>query len=193
MAEHVVLNSPVVRNTIISELLCYLQCKFGKIPLNSLKLVISDFYKSSDISTAKELLTESVDNLNIDKWVKAKPARRKNSDNKCRNELEDIFSVLCFLDENLQLDKLPIFVAQNVDNLPSNRIEEGDLRCVLNKLDILDKKLDNPIANQVQSNVGPMINVNYEMFDKLNANIEKVEKALANELDFLKRSRNKPR
>ena len=37
--------------------------------------------------------------------------------------------------------KLPTFVAVNVENIPSNRIEEGDMRCFLAKLDNLDKKV----------------------------------------------------
>ena len=32
--------------------------------------------------------------------------------------------------------------AINVDNIPSNRIEEGDISCILNKLEGMDKKLD---------------------------------------------------
>ena len=40
------------------------------------------------------------------------------------------------------LTRMPKIVAANVDNLPTTRLEEGDLRCVLNKLDQLDVKLD---------------------------------------------------
>ena len=125
---------------VVNELLCYAKCKLGKLSLNTLKSVISDFYSSTDITTAKELLVDSVEELNIDKWPK--PAKRKASDNKTRVEVDDIVGVFTFLDESLLLDKLPTFVAVNVDSIPSNRIEEGDVRCIMRKLDGMDKKLD---------------------------------------------------
>src|SRR5580692_3747958 len=125
---------------IVSELLCYCRWKFGKLSINSLKSIIFDFYSANDITAAKEILVDSVEELNIDKWPK--PARRKVSENKTRVEVDDIIGVFTLLDESLSLDKLPSFVAVNVDNIPSNRIEEGDIRCILNKLDGMDNKLD---------------------------------------------------
>jgi hypothetical protein len=122
------------------ELLCYMKCKFGKLSNVKLMSIINDFYSSDDITRAKEIIVDSVDNLGIDKWPK--PAKRKNNENKSKTEVNDIFNVFAFVDENLLMDKLPKFVAINVDNLPSARLEEGDLRCVLNKLDLLDTKLD---------------------------------------------------
>ena len=42
------------------------------------------------------------------------------------------------------LDKLPTFVAANVDNiLHLAALKRGDLRCFLNKLDNVEKKIDN--------------------------------------------------
>ena len=116
-------------------------CKYSKLSAVTLKSVISDFFSGDSITEAKELLVDSVDKVNIDKWPK--PERRKQSDNKARLKVDDIVSVYAFLDENLILDKLPTFVAANVDNIPSNRIEEGDLRCFLNKLDNVENKIDN--------------------------------------------------
>ena len=129
-----------VQRFVVSELLCYYRCKVGNLSINTLRGVIYDFYKPIDITVAKELLVDIVDELNVEKWQK--PAKRKASDNKTRVEVEDIISVFTFLDESLMLDKLPTFVAVNVDNIPSNRIEEGDIRCILNKLEGMDKKLD---------------------------------------------------
>ena len=145
---------PPVREIIINELLCYLICKFKKLSINTLKCTVADFYSASCISSAKEALVEAVDNINLDKWPK--PARRKQSDSKFKIELDDIVNVLEYLDENLLLDKLPCFVALNVDNLPSNRIEEGDLRCILNKIALVDQKIDlinKPVSIGLPNNV----------------------------------------
>jgi hypothetical protein len=125
---------------IICDLLCYARCKLGKLSSITLKSVISDFYTAENISDAKELLVDAVEKLSIDKWPK--PARRKQSDNRARVEVDDIIAVFAYLDENLLLDKIPTFVAVNVDNIPSNRIEEGDMRCMLTKLDNFEKTID---------------------------------------------------
>jgi hypothetical protein len=112
--------------------------RYSNIPIFNIPL---DFYNNNQITEAKELLVESVEKLNLDNWTK--PVRRKQSDNKSRMELDDIVGIFTYLDENLILNKLPIFVSINVDNIPSSRMEEGDLRCILSKFDKLDNKLDN--------------------------------------------------
>lgn len=135
-----VANSNTDKKMIICELLCYLRAKVSKLSSVTLKNVINDFYSSESVSEAKEILVSSVDGLNLDKWPK--PARRKQTDNKTRMEVDDIFCVFNYLDENLLMDKLPTYVALNIDNIPSSKIEEGDMRCVLNKLDNVEKKVE---------------------------------------------------
>lgn len=154
------------RSVIVCELLCYLKCKLSSVKLMS---IVGDFYSAEDITLAKEHLVDSVDKLGLEKWPK--PAKRKNSENKSKTELNDIFNVFAFLDENLLLNKLPSFVAANVDNLPSSRLEEGDLRCVLNKLDYLDTKLDNSAVASAPVDILQKINDLKSMMGKL-TNIE---------------------
>lgn len=173
----------VDKHLVVSELLCYLRCKHGKLSQTSLKGVIFDFYSASDISTAKEILVDIVDKLNIDKWPK--PARRKCSDNKSRVELEDIVNVFSYLDENMLLDKLPALVAANVDNLPSSRIEEGDLRCILNKLNDMDKKLDNVDMSAVESFRVELASLKNGDFVQLRSNLDNVQTALTNNIQVL--------
>lgn len=143
-------NSNLNNKLIINELLCYLTCKFSKLSIGTLKCVITDFYTPEDISNAKEILVVSVDSLQNEKWQK--PAKRKQSDNKARIEVDDIIGIYTFLDENLLLNKLPGFVVANVDNVPSTRVEEGDIRCVLNKLKIVEEKIDSIATPLLQIN-----------------------------------------
>jgi len=132
------------KQLIVSELLCYFRNKFSKLSHITLKSVIVDFYSAEDISTAKEILVDNVDILmnvlKIDKWPR--PARRNKTDNRSRVEVDDILSVFIHLDENLYLDKLPVYVAVNVDNIPSSRLDEGELGCVIKKLDSVVKRID---------------------------------------------------
>jgi len=113
-----------------------MSCKFSKIIGKQLKSIVFDFYTSEEISTAKEQLINIVDKLELSKWPR--PARRNNSDNKSRLEVDDLYSMMTFIDENSLNAKVPVFVARNVDKLSSVKMEEGELRMLMNKLDKLD-------------------------------------------------------
>jgi len=104
---------------IISELLCYLNYKFGKLSLVTLKCTIVDFCSAEKITEAKETIVKSVDELCIDKWPK--PPKRR-TDNKAAIEVDDLIGIFSYLDENALINKIPKFVAENIDNLPSTRI-----------------------------------------------------------------------
>ena len=99
------------------ELLCYISCKFGKLSNARLMSIICDFYASEEITNAKKILVTCVDKLGLDKWIK--PVNRKNKENKSKTEVNDILDVFAFVDEGLAMNKLPKYVAANVDNLPS--------------------------------------------------------------------------
>jgi hypothetical protein len=128
---------------IISELLCYLGNKFSKVGVKTLKSIILDFYRQDEISDAKDTLCEATDEIfarrsDLDKWPK--PPRRKgqDKDNKARAEVDDLFATFQYLDEKLLLSDLPIFVVKDIDNLPSSKMESGELRCLLNRFDKLE-------------------------------------------------------
>jgi len=121
---------------IVSEPLCYLKCKFKKLNIKTLKSVVHDFYRADEITAAKELMVQTVEKLALDKVIR--PPKRKSGENKIRLEVDDLISLFQSVDENLALDKLPHFVAKNVDNIPSSNIENGDLRSIINRLDAMD-------------------------------------------------------
>ena len=57
------------------------------------------------------------------------------------NEIDDIFVLIAFMDERNLLIGLPVYVADNPDNMPSMRLYEGDLRILVSLLDKLNDKL----------------------------------------------------
>jgi len=127
-------------NLVINELLCYVSGKFGKLPAKTLKQVLYDFYLPDEISAARDLLVDHADKVCDPNWPK--PPRRKQLDSKVKNEIDDVIGVFTYMDENIILSKLPSFVAKNLDNIPSSKIEDGELHCVLNKLDKFEMQLD---------------------------------------------------
>jgi len=66
-----------------------------------------------------------VDIIHPEKWARPNMRRGKASvsmatDDKTKKEIDDIIGVLTFMDENHLRDKLPRFVVENPDLLPSN-------------------------------------------------------------------------
>ena len=130
---------------------------------------MSDFYSSDDICQSKKILVEAVDALGIDKWPK--PPNRKIADkNKAKNEVNDILGVFTYVYENNLIDLLPRWVTINVENLPKASLEDGDLRCLVNKMDILNAKLDK--LNAVNTNKDTSLATDYRHIDTASTSLQ---------------------
>jgi hypothetical protein len=125
---------------VVNDLLCFAVYYFKKQPIKPVKAMIVDFYAPAIVTVAKELLIDNVSALNIDNWPR--PVSRRTSDNRLKNEVDDIFSVLTYLDEKGFLVNLPRYVSDNPEQLPLLRLEKGDLTVIMNKIDRLKLSLD---------------------------------------------------
>ena len=105
-----------------------------------MKSLLSDYYSSEELSVAKELLMTQVDSLNLQNFPKI-VRQRRNSVGRSGHELDDMFTVLVFIDENKQLDRLPRFVATSPDKIPSPRLVEGDVSVLWEKLSRLQEAI----------------------------------------------------
>ena len=68
------------------------------------------------------------------------PSKREGTERFAR-ELDDIFTLLTRLDEEGLLSKLPVYMADNPDNMPSLRLYEGDLKILMDYLIKMDEKI----------------------------------------------------
>jgi hypothetical protein len=93
------------------------------------------------VSIAREQLLKDVTSLNVDKMPRL-PARRNKSDNQAKLEIEDITTLLTFIDENGLWARLPRYVSRNPEQLPQLRIEKGDVTLLRNKIDNIEKQLE---------------------------------------------------
>ena len=66
---------------------------------------------------------------------------RRDGDNQLMRETDDILLIFHCLDEHKLLDKLPRYVSDGPDNMPSARLYEGELNTVMRILDSLKKKM----------------------------------------------------
>lgn len=125
---------------MLCEPLCFLVNKFGKLHVNLLKSVVTDFYDVNAISEAKKCLLDAVGKLStVDKLPHI--ANHHSNVDRIKRDVDDIIAVLVFLDEHGLHNSLPRYVCANPDNLPSVRLFDGDLHILLTRLEKLENKL----------------------------------------------------
>ena len=94
-----------------------------------------DFYSADDITRAKDRIVGDVAKLQIDGLPRI--SSRRDSANRSRLEIDDMFSLITVLDEHLTklIDKLPSYAATDSDRVSSSRLDEGDIHILLSKLE----------------------------------------------------------
>ena len=144
----------------VSELLFYFVNKFGKIDNKRLASIIFDFYDSDSISAARSLLINDVDNLRHEKWVKPPTRIRRDSNSapgaRVKLEIQDILSVYSFADENGLCEKLPRYVGSILNQVPTMKLEDGDIRCFMAKMEIINSNIEE--LNHNFLNIVPYLN-----------------------------------
>lgn len=128
------------RQLVLCEALCFLINRFKNTEIKYLKSVLKDYFSIEDISTAKCRLLDDTESLNTTR----KPphvARKREGENRLTREVDDIFVLLNFLDENMLLEKLPMYVTDNPDHVPSFRLFEGDLKFLMQRMERLEDKV----------------------------------------------------
>ena len=132
------------KQIVINELLCYASKKYHQLKKQILKQTIYDFYQSETVIEAKNQLCGDIEALAITDWPKP-PRRRLNSTEhigaKMKNDIEDITNMLDYIDRSQLTPRLPLYVATDLDLLPSPKLTEGDLQCVLIRLHELTNKV----------------------------------------------------
>ena len=127
---------------VVSELLCYFFSKYGNSDVESIKKTVVNFYNSGEITAAKELLYKCIKESGVDNDGLPRQVSRRKADNRAAVEVDDIVSLIETLDEKLLLEKLPVFTAQKLDRLPSNKLAEMDLFLAVRRIATLEEKLD---------------------------------------------------
>ena len=128
---------------------------------NRIKKTVENFYKADTISEARDIMLEHARSLKIE--LPQLPNRRGGApDGRTQRELKDIFEIIEALDSLKALDKLPRYASDNPLEMPSPNITEGDLKAIMDRLDMLDNKFGAMAAliNTAISNrsVQPVVN-----------------------------------
>jgi hypothetical protein len=138
------------RELVISELLCFILNKFGRVAEEKIKLLVSDFYSAEEINEGKTLLNKHLVELNLEGLPRLK---KRMGDNRSAKDLDDIFYMINRADEKLALNELPGFVAQNLERVPHLRPEDLDLVILTKKVTSIEDRL------KVLTTAGTMVTV----------------------------------
>jgi len=112
--------------------LCFVVNKFAKLPTKQMKGILVDFYSDEAVSEAKIRLLNDIEALELSTKL-PHVSRRRDGDNRIVREVDDIITMIQYLDENKLLSSMPKYVSANPDNIPSSRLFEGDLNILLVK------------------------------------------------------------
>ena len=124
---------------VISEVSCFVIASFHQSAHRQIKSSLLDVYSAEEICAAKLLIHKAASSLSdsVPRLIK-----RKNSDNRLKLEIEDLFHLLTTVDEQLLLKRLPTYVIADPFRVPSLDVEENDSRVLSLKVNKLEKKLD---------------------------------------------------
>jgi len=126
-------------NVTVSEVLCFIANKFSVLTKLQLKSILVGFYTEEELIVAKDGLFASSAKLNVDGLPR--PVKRARGDNRAKLTADDLLDLYMCLDEKGCLDRLPTYVARNLERVPSVKLEDMELYCVSQKLESLDKRL----------------------------------------------------
>ena len=118
------------RALVLCKPLCFLLNRYGKTELKSLERVMVDFYSPEVIAAAKNRLIDEVGMLMLTDKIPHCP-RRRDGEGRSMREMDDIVAIVSTLDEQNQLNKLPRYVAESPDNMPSIRLTDGEMKILL--------------------------------------------------------------
>ena len=119
----------------ISSLLCFTVSKRSKLTEKSLKSIISDFDSIDDIISAKKRLLSDIETFSSTDSGSFPRFPDRAGDKRLEREVGDLFNILNIIDERKIGIKLPTYVTDNCDKIPSVKLDDGDLRFLLGKMD----------------------------------------------------------
>ena len=127
-------------SVVISEVLCFVIASFHRCAQKQIKASLLDIYSAEEICDAKYLIHSAASSISdsVPRLIK----RKKNSDNRLKQEIDDLFQLLVVVDEKLLMKRLPTYVIADPFRVPSLDVEDNDSRVLSLKVNKLEKKLD---------------------------------------------------
>jgi len=128
------------RKVNINNALCFLFSRIHRSDVNVTMKAIEGFYTAVEVTAARTMLLEDALALKIE--MPRKLPNRRAGDGRVQREIDDIREIISVVDEAMSLFKLPRYVSDNPEKMPSLLLTEGDLRAIMDRIDKIEVKLD---------------------------------------------------
>lgn len=145
----------------INSLLCFTVSKRNKLSENSLKRIILDYYSIDEVTAAKRRLISDIELFATDDASLPRFPDR-SGDKRFEREVNDVFAILSLIDERNIASKLPTYVADNCERIPSVKLDDGDLRFMLAKMDKMAAMIEG-----LQATMNALFDINRKLSDSL--------------------------
>lgn len=144
--------APDERSLVINASLCFVMSKYNKISAMKIAEILCDSFSHEDITSAKTQLVNDVQlsTLNLSSGLSSNNLRaRRDADRaeRQRKEAVDIVTIITTLDQQGSIYNLPIYVVDNTDSIPTLKLEDGEMKYFMARVD----KLDNAMFGVQQS------------------------------------------
>ena len=132
------------RRVVVCPRLCFLFSKFGVCELKKIKNVMYDFFLIDDIVDAKKILMEDLERIKTDnvmigvRFPRMVAHRDSDINKRTWKDLEDILHIVTILDECSLFGQLPRYVVDCTDNIPTLRLEDGELKYLMAKIEKME-------------------------------------------------------
>jgi len=120
----------------LNSMLCFVMSRYNKLDLKYIRDITIGFYNADKVNAAKKQLLIDAKDKKLDSLLSRYP--EPQGDGRVSREVDDILSIVQQLDESTSVQYLPCYVTDNMDKVPSIKLDDGDMRLMINKLSTME-------------------------------------------------------
>ena len=103
-------------------MLCFVMSRYNKLDLKYIRDITIGFYNADEVNAAKKQLLIDTKDMKLDSLLSRYPERQ--GDGRVSREVDDILSIVQQLDESTSVQYLPCYVTDNMDKVPSIKLDD---------------------------------------------------------------------
>ena len=124
---------------VIDEVLFFFKSAFMKGTVDMLKTLALSFYSADQLSMAKSKLQTTAKSIGTEGLGRIK---KRTGPNKAKSEVDDLILILQLIDEQKLDNRMPTYVAANIDHLPTTPVDGLDMVILAKKLQTMEQRLN---------------------------------------------------
>ena len=106
----------------LNSMLCFVMSRYNKLDLKYIRDITIGFYNADKVNAAKKQLLIDAKDKKLDSLLSRYP--EPQGDGRVSREVDDILSIVQQLDESTSVQYLPCYVTDNMDKVPSIKLDD---------------------------------------------------------------------